>query len=381
MKVGDLVTASFGVRLFDGAGKTPKKVIQYLPKGTHEITAKFNGAPSTRTVTVEAGIERLYQEDLEALQAENVPPFIDYLHEGGRAAGHPKRFTWDDSRGLLLEVDWTPNAQQVIASRELAYFSPEFLISKDGRPLGLHPTNKPIGGLVSDPAFVDIESVAARRAAKNQPQPKEDNPSMDIDLTKFVELGVLTAEQAKDPTAALSIVADSVVAHRSKDRDSAAQAELVKARKEAKDAADEVKAMKEEAADSFIADAVQAGRIPPKDEETQADLKEMFLADKAKAQRFLDRMAPEDKGKTPLNKPVTKVAAGREDATDDGDKSFHEQARDLVKAGKAKSFSEAYRNIGTGGYDDHRTGLGLGEEAEAMRQEAHTAILQAHRQG
>ena len=375
MLQGDVITAAFATPLLASGAKAPKNVIQYLPKGRHEITAKVNGETATREVVVEAGVEKLFQEGLEAHQAENVTPFIDYLHENGRASGHPKQFAWDDQRGLTLEVDWTPNGSTAIASKELQFFSPEFLLSPEGLPLGLHPVNKAIGGLVSDPAFTSIESIAAKRAAKKQPtEPNTTN----MDLTKFVELSVITAEQAKDPEKAMAIIADSVTASRSKDKDSAAQAALVKAEREKADALAEVKAMKEKAADDFVTAGIQAGRIKAKDEETISDLKEMHLANPVKAQRFLDRMAPTNGD---LSKPVEKVTASAVggDAEDDSDKPLLERAKELVQAGKAKNVSQAIRSIGSNAYQDHRTSIGLGQDAAELREKATQALMQAAR--
>jgi phage I-like protein len=372
---GDLISAGFAYSVLSKEEKSPKRVIQYLPPGKHEITAKVNGETATREVIVEAGVEKVFQEGLEAHKTDNVTPFIDYLHENGRASGHPKQFSWDDKRGLVLEVDWTPQGEQAIASRELQYFSPEFLLSQDGIPLGLHPSNKAIGGLVSDPAFTSIESIAAKRAVKNQTTELNDKPSMD--LSKFVEQGVITAEQAKSPDEALALIASHVEASRSKDKDKAAEAAVVKAQAEAAEAKKALEEMKETAAEAFIADGIKAGRIKKNDAETIQDLKDMHLVDSVKAQRFLDRMAPVNEG---LTAPISKVAASRQVTPMDETKDLHERCQDLVRAGKAKNYTDAFRQIGSGAdYDHFCAAKGIGLEGARLRAEATSAMVEAHR--
>jgi len=369
---GDLIQAGFATALIASDSKEPKRLIQYLPKGRHTITAKVNGQTATREVVVEAGIEKVFQADLEALQAQNVPPFFDYLHEGGRAAGHPKRFLWDEERGLVCESEWTTAAKQSIQDKELQFFSPEFLLSPEGKPLGLHPSSKAIGGLVSDPAFESIESIAAKRAAKEPKQPPTQKP---MDLTKFVELGVITAEQAKDPEKAAAMIAEHITASRSKEQDKDLQAALVTAKKEKEDALAQVQAMKEAQADAFIEEHVKAGRIKPKDEDFKASMREQFLSSPETAKAIMNRIPASD-----LEKPVVKAAkAGPAEDIDDSDKSLLERARDLVQAGKAKNVGDAIRQMGTQSYQDYHTQMGLGQEGAALQIEATQAILQAHR--
>ena len=374
---GEVISAAFAAPLFEAGSKGPKKVIQYLPPGKHEITAKVNGETATREVLVEAGVEKLFQESLDSHKADHVTPFIDYLHEGGRASGHPKSFAWDDQRGLTLEVEWTENASSAIASRELQYFSPEFLLSTEGKPLGLHPVNKAIGGLVSDPAFTSIESIAAKRAASKPTETPTKTPQMD--LTKFVELGVVTAEQAKDPEKASALIAEHVAASRSKDKDNKLKAELVSAQKEKDDALAEVKAMRESAADAFVADAIAAGKIKAKDEDDKTFWRDTYLQNSDVAKAQMDRRSATN---ADLTKPTDKVAASRaqgEELEDEGNKSLYHQAKEIIQAGKAKSIGEAVRQLGSAAYGEHRTNLGLGAEAEAMREQVTQQLMQAAR--
>lgn len=372
----DVITAAFSSSLLAPGAKAPKRVIQYLPPGIHEITAKVNGETATREVTVEAGVERAFQESLDAHKAEHVTPFIDYLHDGGRASGHPVKFAWDDARGLTLEVEWTSVGEATIASKELQYFSPEFLLSPEGRPLGLHPSNKSIGGLVSDPAFTSIESIAATRAATNHNTPNR--PQSKMDFNKFVDQGIITAAQAEDPAQALELISLHVAASRAKDKDSAANIAVIKAEASAAEARAEVAAMRDTAADSFIAAAIKASKIKAEDKEVQADLRSMHLADVAQAQRFLDRMSPVNSG---LDEPVKRAAASREASfvAEDENAPLYRQAKELVKANKASDISAAIRSLGSAAYEEHRTSLGLGSAAHELRSLASQALLQSVR--
>jgi Arc/MetJ-type ribon-helix-helix transcriptional regulator len=366
---GDVIQAAFSTPLLSPGDKEPKGVIQYIPPGRHHITCKVNGETATREVVAKKGIEAVFQAGLEKLQASGVPPFFDYLHEGGRASGHPKRFFWDEERGLVCETEWTQAAKSIIQDRELQFFSPEFLLSSDGTPLGLHPSSKAIGGLVSDPAFETIESVAAQKAAKQQ-QPKTSN----MDLTKFVELGVITAEQAKDPEKASGLIAEHITAANSKDKNAGLQADLIAAQKEKDDLSNKLKEMQEAQADAFIEEHVKAGRIKPKDESFKGSMRQQFLDNPETAKAIMDRIPASD-----LGTPVAKAAKAGAPIEDAGDRDLITQAKELIQAGKAKSVSEAIRSIGVNSYQDYHTSMGLGRDGAEQRAAATHAIMQAHR--
>jgi phage I-like protein len=53
-----------------------------------------------------------------------------------------------------------------VEGRDYSYFSPSFQIGADGAPAGL-PDNGAIGALVNNPAFRDMQRIAASHASVN----------------------------------------------------------------------------------------------------------------------------------------------------------------------------------------------------------------------
>ncbi|MBU98250.1 MAG: hypothetical protein CL429_04060 [Acidimicrobiaceae bacterium] len=372
MQEADFVRAAFAVELFNGT--EPKRSIVYLPEGEHEISATVNGKPANRTVKVESGIEKTYQSDLDRLKKENVPPFIDYLHEGGRAAGHPESFTWEQGRGLVLNVRWTESAKQVIASKELQFFSPEFLLSEDGEPLGLHPTHKAIGGLVSDPAFTSMESIAAQRAAEQEKQQTSKDKSMD--LTKFIELGAISADEAKnlDSAEMLERIAVSLqAAHSHNDKASKAEDALVKAEKEKELAQAEIKSLRDAQADSFIEEHIKAGRIKGRDEDSKKFWRDQFNSNPDVAKAQITNIPASD-----LSKPVVKASVNNSEETNNDSVDLYSKAKELVMANKANSMKEAISQLGNTAYQNYMISKGLGERAAEIQAKAQRAIYEAH---
>lgn len=137
--------------------------IEWMPGGTHEISASKNGKPSLVTVTVSEGdVARLNAQLADLLSSAEAGkrsrPFIDFAHEGKEAAALPKNFFWQD--GIRLAVEWTQAGRDAVLGRVFAYFSPSFLLSDEGAVSGI-PEYGAIGGLVNTPAFQTIERLAA----------------------------------------------------------------------------------------------------------------------------------------------------------------------------------------------------------------------------
>lgn len=141
-----LVTAESAVG-FEGLPDS----IQYMPGGRSVITPSVNGMAKTITVNVGPGTAARLQADLTKLLAQNVRPFIDFEHGGGRAAALPKRFFWKDD-GVWLAVDWTQSGKSAVLGKDFAHFSATFLINEDGEVTNL-PSVGAIGSLVNNPAF------------------------------------------------------------------------------------------------------------------------------------------------------------------------------------------------------------------------------------
>ena len=247
--------------------------IVFLPEGTHTITASVGGKPKTLTVTVDERVLAGFAEDLARRQESNVRPFAGFDHKPGAASFIPQGFRYEAGVGLLLDVDWTSAGRAAIEGRDYSYFSPTFLVSKDGIPTGLTGRGE-IGSLVNDPAFEEIPRIAASY------QPHE------ILMEHLIELGLVEASCAPDQALETAKAALASL------RESAAQVETVEAANVAKKSAEDEladmkkryeeleaanKSLKDElamkasaSADAAIDEAIKAGRIAPQDEATKS---------------------------------------------------------------------------------------------------------------
>lgn len=247
--------------------------IVFLPEGTHTITASVGGKPKTLTVTVDERVLAGFAEDLARRQESNVRPFAGFDHKPGAASFIPQGFRYEAGVGLMLDVDWTSAGRAAIQGRDYSYFSPTFLVSKDGIPTGLTGRGE-IGSLVNDPAFEEIPRIAASH------QPHE------ILMEHLIELGLVEASCAPDQALETAKAALASL------RESAAQVETVEAANVAKKSAEDEladiklrydeleaanKSLKDElamkasaSADAAIDEAIKAGRIAPQDEATKS---------------------------------------------------------------------------------------------------------------
>jgi hypothetical protein len=259
--------------------------IVFLPEGTHQITASVGGKPKTLTVTVDDRVLASFSEDLARRQESNVRPFAGFDHKAGAASFIPREFRYEPGVGLLLDVEWTSAGRAAIDGRDYSYFSPTFLVSKDGIPTGLTARGE-IGSLVNDPAFEEIPRIAASHTEPT------DNP-----MDHLIELGLVEASCA--PHQALETAKAALASL----REAAAQVETVEtveaanvAKKSAEDELadlkmkyDELEAMNKKlmedmaskassAADAAIEDAVKAGRIAPQDDATKSFWRSSIIA-------------------------------------------------------------------------------------------------------
>jgi phage I-like protein len=247
--------------------------IVFLPEGTHQITASVGGKPKTLTVTVDDRVLAGFADDLARRQESNVRPFAGFDHKPGAASFIPQAFRYEPGVGLMLDVDWTSAGRAAIEGRDYSYFSPTFLVSKDGIPTGLTGRGE-IGSLVNDPAFEEIPRIAASHTPT-------DNP-----MDHLIELGLVEASCAPDQALETAKAALASL------REAAAQVETVEAANMAKKSAEDeladlkkrneeleaaYKSLKDEmatkasaAADTAIEEAIKAGRIAPQDDATKA---------------------------------------------------------------------------------------------------------------
>lgn len=126
-----------------------------------------------REVHVDASTAERLQRDLaEKLEAastgKKARPCGLFDHKDGRACLLPKRFFWDDAKGVMLEADWTQAGKAAVEGRDYSYWSPCFRLGKDGRVVGL-TGGVEVGSLVNNPAFETIARIAAAKAEVDEP--------------------------------------------------------------------------------------------------------------------------------------------------------------------------------------------------------------------
>lgn len=153
--------------------------IPYMPAGEHVIHATINGEPGSARVFVDASACARLNADLAELweasrRREHARPVLYFDHKQGEAAAFPRRFVWEDERGILLEIaEWTAAGRAAVEGANYGYISPAFRLSReDGQVLGLVPGVE-VGSLVNDPAFerIDpiVDNIAASKAAPLTP--------------------------------------------------------------------------------------------------------------------------------------------------------------------------------------------------------------------
>lgn len=141
--------------------------LQILPAG------KFRGQDGRPSEVPNWYIDRAVAERLIArVNARKNPIVTDYEHQTLLAAenGQPapasawfKKLEWRDGSGLwATDVEWTPRAAAMIASREYRFYSPVILYSKKtGEVLNLLH-----GGITNNPAIDGMTDLAGRAAAR-----------------------------------------------------------------------------------------------------------------------------------------------------------------------------------------------------------------------
>ena len=231
--------------------------IQYLPPGTHNITATKNGKPAELTLEVDAKTADLLQYSFKRItENDKEQIFIDFNHDDGEASGWITGFYWagadPEAGGVRAKVEWTAAGQEALQGRNFRKFSPTFTLNSKGEIEG---TTLNAGGLVNRPAFKDITPIVASEGDYQKP---------DIKMAEIIE------EKKKEEV--IGQEDDS-----KKKEEVSAQEQLAEVKKENETLKAKIKALesdkKEEqevAAQSAVDKAVEDGRIPPKDEEVKS---------------------------------------------------------------------------------------------------------------
>lgn len=139
--------------------------IPFMPAGVHRITATVNGQPGLRRIVVnEQAAERL-QADLEAALDESrahrrARPAVYFDHRPGPAAAYPRSFSWEEGRGVMLELErWSDFGRAAVEGGAYGYVSPVFRADRSsGDVLGL-VDGVEVASLVNDPAFERIDPI------------------------------------------------------------------------------------------------------------------------------------------------------------------------------------------------------------------------------
>ena len=230
--------------------------IQYLPPGTHSITATKNGKPAELTLEVDAKTADLLQTSYAKITAgDKEQIFIDFNHDDGEASGWITGFYWagadPEGGGVRAKVEWTAAGQEALQGRNFRKFSPTFTLNSKGEIEG---TTLNAGGLVNRPAFKDITPIVASEGDYQKPDSK-----MAEIIEKEKKEEVLSEGDPK------------------KKEEVSAQEQLAEVKKENETLKAKIKAMEDDkekeqevAAQSAVAKATEDGRIPPKDEEVKS---------------------------------------------------------------------------------------------------------------
>ena len=245
--------------------------IVYIPEGVHNITPSVDGVAKNVTVNMTAengqGIAEIMQASLTERLEQNVRPYFDFDHnDTGPAAALPKRFYYEEGKGLMMELEWTGSGKQAIDARDYSYFSPTFHLGDDGVPVGL-PSTGPAGSLVNEPAFRNIPRIAA--AFADQPN------KTTIPMSELITCGLLTeaeggsVELATKRVEALKVEAAKVEALQSSLDETTEKLEAAEAK---------LQESKEASAASVIEAAIADGRIAAKDDVTQDFWKQQVVA-------------------------------------------------------------------------------------------------------
>lgn len=307
----------------------------YIPEGRHEINARVGGNPRSfiSNLPAEKGeeIAAKFQSALNFLLAENVSPFFDFEHKGGKASAWPKKFFYVKGKGLMCDAEWTGSGVKARRKRDFRYFSPTYLVDDEsGEPYGI-PSRGPLGALVNDPAFREIERVAAGEA-----KPKETTPKKT--MNDLVTTGLLTEAEAAQADAQ-SVAASRVSTLRAEAKNlkeieasnTSLTAENTKLKAQIAEAS-------ENDAKETVKLAVAAGRLLAGDEASQAYWTKQIVTNPVEAKAALDAIPAQN---DQLLKKKIIEAGGSNQTPTNGDGALLLAANKLVEAGTAKTQEQA----------------------------------------
>jgi phage I-like protein len=291
--------------------------IQYLPPGTHSITASKNGKPADLTLQVTAKTAERLQKSFDKITAgDREQVFIDFNHDDKEASGWVTGFYWagDDPEtgGVRAKVEWTSKGEEALQGKNYRKFSPTFTLNAKGEIDG---TTLNAGGLVNRPAFKDITPIVAADGDDDQKvtsqmadEEKEKMTSGDYDKEKLMSQLAEKDEEVKSLKAKIKAMEED------KKKDS------------------------EIAAKSAVDLAVEEGRIPAKDEEVKAKWYNTIVADPS-AVALLNSI--------PVNPALSRVVNAKREGAGQIETNSEAQMRAVneYKAQNGTTFEDAFNAV------------------------------------
>jgi len=329
-----LVVSAAATTTFDG--QAPSQIV-YMPRGEWTIRPKVSGEPKEVTVMVDQETAATLQSDFESRLAQPQPrPYGGFDHDHRKASFIPKGFQWDEGKGVVLEVDWTAAGRSAIEGRDYSYFSPTFLLN-DNKVSGL-PDKGEVGSLTNNPAFEQIERIAASSDPDDNDDPDDDKQTMNKVAEKLKSFELISAEQCNDQDAVVTAV---VALHTELEAVQASNAALIQENTNLKLEAERIKGQE---ADTLIQAAIAEGKIGSQDKDSINFFRAQLIASPITTKKVLATMLP-----NPVLKQVIQVNAGdsRAAVTDGRSKArmmadMHNAVAEIQAANPGMSYSDAW---------------------------------------
>ncbi len=302
------------------AGKEAPADIQWMPPGSHTITAHQEGKPVTLKVNVhEATAATMNGIVAQILAAGGTKPYFDFNHADVEASGYPTGFFWGGNHpktgGVRARVEWSEPGAKAVVGRAFQAFSPAFLVDAKGEVVGA-PKN--MGGLVNEPAFRTIAPLLSRHAIAGQPTNMTEQEELAASKTA---LATATAELAKVNAKLAELQGNEVI--KAKDATiTELNGKIIKLETAQQEA------LKVEAK-AAVAEAAADGRIAPQDKDMIAHYEALYGANPIATKAILAKMAK--------NPALVKIIPG---TTGEGTGASASTEHDFVV--KAKAFAKEH---------------------------------------
>ncbi len=141
----------------------PPAELMWMPSGVHTLHATREGVPVQVRVRVDPQTASTLQAQWRAhMESSRQRPFFDFDHRNEAAAAWPLEFVWRDAPepGVYARVEWSDAGAGAVVGRTYRAFSPAFLLD-DGDPARVTGAPLNMGGLVNDPAFLQMRPLWA----------------------------------------------------------------------------------------------------------------------------------------------------------------------------------------------------------------------------